>query len=265
MYVCKGRPNYGNIDRLFFSKLDIDTCLDVLLEIKMSSPREKRARCEGETSPSKSSMETDEHRECRLKKRREAYRRRKERETGEQRQQRLLRRRQQRANETQTQRDKRLTSIRTSAQQQRATETPDQREVRLSYKRTSAQQQRANETPDQREARLNARRLSSAQQLSDPVTTFHSNITDLVTQRSMCQTCHELMYDSRSVQCARCHRDSNTIPSFSDGNNMNPGAIPHQLQVHNATIYTRGCGTIGNYISSMYYYFYRVYRKWKKF
>ena len=182
-----------------------------------------------------SSTESDEQRQSRLARRREAYRRRRDSETGEQREQRLQRRRQQRANETPEQRETRLSRNKSSTQQQRANETPEQRETRMSRNRSSTQQQRANETPEQREARLNARRTSSTRLLhsdSDHVLKFHTHMTDLVTRQSTCHTCHEMMYDTQSVLCNRCHRDTSAVPCFSDVNNMNPGEVPHQLQVY---------------------------------
>ena len=50
-----------------------------------------------------------------------------------------------------------------------------------------------------------------------------------------CSTCHELLFGhslDSSNDCNRCAKDSSFPSLYSSDNNMDPGPVPTQLQVH---------------------------------
>ena len=73
---------------------------------------------------------------------------------------------------------------------------------------------------------------------------FHCRIA--VLQVSKCSTCLErfpglnvkpVFPDSDDTECVRCRQDKHIPKTYSSGNNMDPGPVPSELQVHIQSTY----------------------------
>ena len=224
--------------------------------------RERRARVRAE--------ETPEQREQRLARRREEARERRARvraeETPEQREQKLARQREEyrerrarvRAEETPEQRQQTLGRRREQDREcrgrARAEETPEQRELRLARQREQARLSRSNSKKYILFTNINYRNYCKSwvaifadtdeTGIQDPLfeqhavrckmSSFHSKLMSL--EFHHCTTCLECFSDltmaAGSTECRRCTQDKHIPKLYSTANNMNPGVVPHQLQVH---------------------------------
>ena len=126
-------------------------------------------------------------------------------------------------------------------------ESDDQREERLARRREVY----AAQSDDQREERLARRRedyaaqsnhqreerLPRTQQIHDSrLIKFHDSVSSMAF--SKCDTCLErfpnlsVMTQANGInECIRCGNDKHIPKLFSSANNMDPGAVPPQLQV----------------------------------
>ncbi len=80
------------------------------------------------------------------------------------------------------------------------------------------------------------------------MTNFHSRIAAL--QVSKCSTCLErfpglnvkpVFPDSDNTECVCCRQDKHIPKTYSSGNNMDPGPVPSELQVHIQNTYMYMC------------------------
>ncbi len=146
-----------------------------------------------------------------------------------------------------------------------ANETPDERAVRLKRQCAYKENALANETPEQKSARLQNMSVYKRQFAQDAVLKvinaehLHNNETaplihqailkDTVVKEKMDKFHHEMSsiesticivcsekfpgtkMASLSTTCIRCYRDKANPKLYSSENNMNPGAVPNELQV----------------------------------
>ena len=220
-------------------------------EARLARRRERYAARRAELRP----MESDDQREERLARRREVYAA----QSDDQREDRLARRREVYAAQSDDQREDRLARRR----EVYAAQSDDQREDRLARRReVYADDQReyrlarrrevyAAQSDDQREEGLARRRedyaaqsnhqrkerLPRTQQIHDSrLIKFHDSVSSMAF--SKCDTCLE-RFPNLSVttqanainKCIRCGNDKDIPKLFSSANNMDPGAVPPQLQV----------------------------------
>ena len=201
-------------------------------EARLARRRERYAARRAELRP----MESDDQEEERLARRREVYAA----QSDDQREDRLARRREVYAAQSDNQREDRLA-------RRREVYADDQREDRLARRREVY----AAQSDDQREEGLARRRedyaaqsnhqreerLPRTQQIHDSrLIKFHDSVSSMAF--SKCDTCLE-RFPNLSVttqanainKCIRCGNDKHIPKLFSSANNMDPGAVPPQLQV----------------------------------
>ena len=165
------------------------------------------------------------------------------------------------------QRAARLDQLSRNQQQRLSSETADQRAARLDQNSHCQQQRLSSETADQRAARQDQNSHCQQQRLSSEteaerqfrqqhdaelhrqtrsvdfpifnqpavvrkLNKFHTDLSN--TPIPTCSTCHELVPRHSlelSSECRRCARDLSSLSLYSADNNMDPGAVPSQLQV----------------------------------
>ena len=152
------------------------------------------------------------------------------------------------SSETDEQREARLTELRHGKQARLSSETDEQREARLAQLHQDQQLRLSSETVAERQLRLQRdiylhQRTRSIDTtvplLNQPavhkkIEKFHSDLCNLT--NAFCPICHELLLGnsvgSSNYSCQRCTRDSSLPKLYSLDNNMDPGLVPSQLQVH---------------------------------
>ena len=155
------------------------------------------------------------------------------------------------ANEAEQERAARLQQMSASQEDRIANETEQERAARLQQMSASQQDRIANETEQERAARLQCdaeqhrvatRNLSTVPLLDQPVVQkklqkFHADLEALNVPQP-CATCEEsipeitFLGSVTSRECKRCANDSWYPKLYSSDNNMDPGPIPLELQVH---------------------------------
>ena len=145
-----------------------------------------------------------------------------------------------RERESTPQRAARLGGLRSRAQSARERESTPQRAARLGGLRSRARSARERESTPQREARLAGQRSRDHSRRADEqprLRKFHEVISNVA--NGQCDTCSEQFPNlSISVQpngvseCRRCAADKKIPKLCSSANNMDPGPVPPQLQVH---------------------------------
>ena len=123
----------------------------------------------------------------------------------------------------------------------------DHRAARLAQNSRCQQERLSSETTEERQLRRQCdaeshrrgRSVDAAVPVFDQhaalkkMKTFHTELANL--EVLVCSSCHELLpgrsLDS-SNECSRCARDAALPKLYSSGNNMDPGAVPSQLQVY---------------------------------
>ena len=104
-------------------------------------------------------------------------------------------------------------------------ETPESRQARLQHDRQRHQQQRE-VNPDIP--------LFEQAAVHSKMRNFHLKLMSL--EFVKCTTCLEQFPDLATstdrTECARCGRDKHIPKLYSASNNMSPGPVPSQLQVH---------------------------------
>ncbi len=169
------------------------------------------------------------------------------------------------AKETSDERAARLKHLNNLQEKKLAKETSDERAVRLKRQCAYKENALANETPEQKSARLQNMSVYKRQFAQDAVLKvinaehLHNNDTaplihqailkDKVVKEKMDKFHHEMSsiesticivcsekfpgtkMASLSTTCIRCYRDKANPKLYSSENNMNPGAVPNELQV----------------------------------
>ncbi len=169
------------------------------------------------------------------------------------------------AKETSDERAARLKHQNNLQEKKLAKETSDERAVRLKRQCAYKENALANETPEQKSARLQNMSVYKRQFAQDAVLKvvnaehLHNNETaplihqailkDKVVKEKMDKFHHEMSsiesticivcsekfpgtkMASLSTTCIRCYRDKANPKLYSSENNMNPGAVPNELQV----------------------------------
>ena len=139
-----------------------------------------------------------------------------------------------------------LLSLRRQASEKTESLSDEQREDRLARRREVY----AAQSDDQRLARRQEdyaaqsnhqreERLPRTQQIHDSrLIKFHDSVSSMAF--SKCDTCFERFPNlsvttqaNRINECIRCGNDKHIPKLFSSANNMDPGAVPPQLQVYN--------------------------------
>ena len=196
--------------------------------------------------------ETHEARQARLETVRVARQLRMEGETPEARQARLetvrAARQLRMEGETPEARQARLETVRAARQLRMEGETPEARQTRLETVRAARQLRIEGETPEARQTRLQQDRERHRQQrevnpdvplfeqpaVSSKMRNFHTKLVSLEFYK--CSSCLEHFPDmamsTNRTECARCGRDKHIPKLYSAANNMSPGPVPPQLQVH---------------------------------
>ena len=216
-------------------------------------------------------VETQESRQARLDANRAAQQLRMEEETPEARQARLETVRASRQirmeGETPEARQASLETVRAARQLSMEGETPKARQACLETMRTAWQLRIEEETPEARQARLQQDRERHRQQrevnpdvplfeqpaVSSKMRNFHTKLVLLEFYK--CSSCLEhfpnLAMSTNRTECARCVRDKHIPKLYSAANNMSPGPVPPQLQVH---VCVHCMYTIGSvlYLEAMY-------------
>ena len=153
-----------------------------------------------------------------------------------------------REEETPEARQARLDADRAAQQLRREEETHVARQARVDADRAAQQLRRDRETPEARQARLQQDRQRHQQQrevnpdvplfeqptVHSKMRSFHSRLMSL--EFFECTSCLEQFPDmsmsASRTECARCGRDKHIPKLYSEANNMIPGPVPPQLQVH---------------------------------
>ena len=191
-------------------------------------------RREQDTATCMRARETAEEREARLVQRREQDRSRRARKTAKEREARLLRRREQ----DRVRRERRSEQYKT----RRAQATSEERAAKLVQRRE--QDERTRRSQEARQARIDDSRsihrrheqllLFQQAAVNAKITNFHSKLASL--EFRFCTSCLErfpnLTMAAHSTECSRCSRDTRIPKLYSPANNMDPGPVPPQLQVH---------------------------------
>ena len=103
------------------------------------------------------------------------------------------------------------------------TETPEARQIRMQQDRHRQQREVNPDMP-----------LFEQPAVSSKMMNFHSKLVSLELYK--CFSCLEHFPDvamsSNRTECARCGRDKHIPKLYSAANNMSPGPVPPQLQVH---------------------------------
>ncbi len=169
------------------------------------------------------------------------------------------------AKETSDERAARLKHQNNFQEKKLAKETSDKRAARLKHQCAYKENALANETPEQKSARLqnmsvykrqfakgavlkvvNAEHLHNNETaplihqaiLKDKVVKekmdkFHHEMSSI--ESTICIVCSEKFPGTKmaslSTTCIRCYRDKANPKLYSSENNMNPGAVPNELQV----------------------------------
>ena len=150
--------------------------------------------------------------------------------------------------ETSEARQARLETMRAAHQLRMDQETPEARQARLETMRAARQLRIDRETSEARQARLQQDRERQRQQrevnsdvslfeqpaVSSKMRNFHTKLVSLEFYK--CSSCLErfpdLAMSANRTECARCGRDKHIPKLYSAANNMSPGPVPTQLQVH---------------------------------
>ena len=150
--------------------------------------------------------------------------------------------------ETPEARQARLETMRAAHQLRMEGETPEARQARLETMIAAHHLRMEGETPEARQARLQQDRERHRQQrevnpdvplfeqpaVSSKMKNFHTKLVSLEFYK--CSSClehfPELAMSTNRTECARCGRDKHIPKLYSAANNMSPGPVPPQLQVH---------------------------------
>ena len=151
------------------------------------------------------------------------------------------------SSETEEQRAARLAQLSDCQQRRLSSETEEQRAARLALLSHSYQQRLSSETEEERQHRLQRNAQSHQRGRSIDATLplydqpavlrkmeqYHTKLANL--EVLVCSSCQELL-PGRSLEssneCSRCARDAALPKLYSCDNNMDPGAVPSQLQVY---------------------------------
>ena len=145
----------------------------------------------------------------------------------------------------------------------REQEDPAEREQRLAGDRARITLRREQEDPAERDERLAGNRARAAQRrrLEDeevlPIDTDAEPSRNTFFYSAKCETCLEcfpnLPVSSQPngvIECRRCAHNRHIPKLFSKGNNMDPGAVPTQLQLLSLLL------LYNSYYNNYYYYHY---------